>query len=77
MPLLGHALCSHANVNARGTGNIPALVKLMSIYLAKGDEFMSSQLGPCLGITQKLTSSKKWEAFGFELLEAVMEYIPV
>lgn len=60
-------------------GNIPALVRLLRAYLAHGasDIVAANQVQPMLGIFQHLVQSRANDAFGFELLEAVVEHVPM
>ncbi|KAM0752941.1 putative importin-alpha export receptor [Meredithblackwellia eburnea MCA 4105] len=60
-------------------GNIPALVRLMRSFLARGASSIVSdkQLPPIFGIYQHLIGSKANDVHGFELLEAMIEYVPL
>lgn len=69
--------CLHASAWER-KGNIPALTRLLRAYLQKApavigssDKFMS-----LLGVWQKLVSSKANEQSSFELLHAIVRFIP-
>ena len=59
-------------------GNVPALVRLLSAILPRGAQDMvkNSQLDAVLGLFQKLVSTKVYESYGFDLLEAVIETFP-
>ncbi|KAM0791591.1 hypothetical protein ACM66B_006034 [Microbotryomycetes sp. NB124-2] len=59
-------------------GNVPALVRLLRAFLSKGAQTIvaSNQLSPMLGIFQHLIASKGTDQFGFELLEAIYEFVP-
>ncbi|KAI9175251.1 importin-alpha export receptor [Blastocladiella emersonii ATCC 22665] len=59
-------------------GNVPALVALVQAYLAKAAPLLAArnQLSPVLGIVQKLIASRANDAYGFELLMAVVYYVP-
>ncbi|KAK4047158.1 importin-alpha export receptor [Microbotryomycetes sp. JL201] len=59
-------------------GNVPALVRLLRAFLSKGAQSIvaSNQLPPMLGIFQHLVASKGTDQFGFELLEAIYEFVP-
>lgn len=59
-------------------GNVPALVRLMRAFLARGAESIvaNKQLGPMLAIFQHLVNSKANDAHGFELVESIVEYVP-
>ncbi|GAA5999813.1 hypothetical protein JCM10207_005923 [Rhodosporidiobolus poonsookiae] len=60
-------------------GNIPALVRLLRAFLGRGaDQIVAAgQVTPMLGIFQHLIQSKANDQHGFELLEALVEYLPV
>ncbi|GAX80072.1 hypothetical protein CEUSTIGMA_g7510.t1 [Chlamydomonas eustigma] len=60
-------------------GNVPALVRLIQAYLLKaGDEVMAGgHLLPLLGVFQKLIASKAHDHEGFEILNALVENLPV
>ncbi|PWY72351.1 Cse1-domain-containing protein [Aspergillus heteromorphus CBS 117.55] len=59
-------------------GNIPALVRLLSGIIPRGSQYIiqNEQIGPILGIFQKLLSTKANEGYGFDLLEAVVTGFP-
>lgn len=59
-------------------GNIPALTRLLTAYLQKGFSTIVSQghLVGVLGVFQKLIASKSSEISGFELLRAIVQYVP-
>lgn len=60
-------------------GNVPAIIRLLKAYLAKGAQtvVVGDRLVGLLGIFQKLNASRKMDHYGFELLTAVIEYIPM
>lgn len=61
-------------------GNIPALVRLIQTYLAKGANTIlaENKLEPILGIfQQKLVNSRQNDHYGMLLLEAVTKYVPL
>ncbi|ORY84121.1 putative importin-alpha export receptor [Leucosporidium creatinivorum] len=60
-------------------GNVPALVRLFRAFLSRGaqDIVAANQLAPMLGVFQHLIASKANDAYGFELLEAIFEYVPL
>lgn len=61
-------------------GSIPPLVRLIKAYLSKNaaDIVASNQLPQILGVVQqRLLPSKMNDLYGFELLEAVVTYIPL
>ena len=59
-------------------GNVPALVRLLSVMMARGSESMvqNGQVEPILGLYRKLISSKANETMGFDLIEAVISSFP-
>lgn len=59
-------------------GNVPALVRLLRAFLMRGSDVIvqEGKLGNMLGIFQFLINSKANDQFGFELLEAMIEYVP-
>ena len=60
-------------------GSIPGLVKLLKAFLARDARSMmaSGQLTQVLGvIQQRLIPSKINDGWGFELLQAVVQYVP-
>ncbi|KAF2097453.1 putative chromosome segregation protein Cse1 [Rhizodiscina lignyota] len=60
-------------------GNRPALVRLLSSIMPRGAEVVvkNGQIEPILGVFQKLASSKISENQGFDLLEALIQAVPV
>lgn len=61
-------------------GSIPALVRLIKAYLAKDAASIvaNNQLPQILGVVQqRLIPSKLNDQYGFELLEAVVTYVPL
>ncbi|GAA5958061.1 hypothetical protein JCM21900_003574 [Sporobolomyces salmonicolor] len=60
-------------------GNIPALVRLLRAFLSRGAQQIAEagQITPMLGIFQHLIQSKANDQYGFELLEALLEFIPL
>ncbi|GAA5824131.1 hypothetical protein JCM5353_006154 [Sporobolomyces roseus] len=60
-------------------GNIPALVRLLRAFLTRGANQIvaAGQVTPMLGIFQHLIQSKANDQYGFELLEALLECIPL
>ena len=60
-------------------GNVPALVRLLRAFLSRGASGIvaDGQVGPLLGVFQHLVGSRANDAFGFELLEAMFEYLPL
>lgn len=60
-------------------GNIPALVRLLRAFLSRGAEGIvaANQVQSMLGIFQHLVSSKANDQYGFELLEAIVEHVPM
>jgi exportin-2 (importin alpha re-exporter) len=59
-------------------GNIPALVRLLQVYLKKAgaDALVGQQLQPVLGIVNKLICSRSTEGYSFELLNCVVTKLP-
>lgn len=59
-------------------GNVPALARLLSAMIARDAQHIvaTKQLEPILGVFQKLVVSKAHEIYSFELIEAVVAYIP-
>ena len=59
------------------TGNIPGLVRLLTLYLKKSQELIIKQgyLEKFLGIFQKLVFSKIHDHEGFYILNAIIEYL--
>ncbi|GAA5939353.1 importin-alpha export receptor [Sporobolomyces koalae] len=60
-------------------GNIPALVRLLRAFLSRGANQIvaAGQVTPMLGIFQHLIQSKANDQYGFELLEALLESVPL
>jgi len=57
-------------------GNVPALSRLLTAYLNKGSKDLIPHLLGILGVFQKLVSSKANEQFAFDLLRAIIIYLP-
>jgi exportin-2 (importin alpha re-exporter) len=59
-------------------GNVPALARLLTAMIARDAQHIVSdkQVEPILGIFQKLISVKAHESYAFELIEAVITYLP-
>ncbi|KAL5115817.1 importin-alpha export receptor [Pleosporales sp. CAS-2024a] len=59
-------------------GNVPALARLLTAMIARDAQRIvaEKQVEPILGIFQKLVSSKAHESYAFELIEAVIAYLP-
>ena len=57
-------------------GNVPALSRLLTAYLNKGPKDLIPHLLGILGVFQKLVSSKANEQFAFDLLRAIIMYLP-
>ena len=59
-------------------GYVPALVRLLTAIIPRAAEDLvkSNQLEGILGIFQKLVSTKKYERYGFDVLECVIENYP-
>ncbi|KAH7073441.1 CAS/CSE protein [Paraphoma chrysanthemicola] len=59
-------------------GNVPALSRLLTAMIARDATHIvaDKQIEPVLGIFQKLVSTKAHESYSFELIEAVITYIP-
>ncbi|KAG0145573.1 hypothetical protein CROQUDRAFT_671687 [Cronartium quercuum f. sp. fusiforme G11] len=60
-------------------GNIPALVRLLKAYLNVGSVWIikNNRVSGLLGVYQKLIGSKLNDQFGFDLLLALFEHIPM
>eukprot|EP00011_Vannellida_sp_DIVA3-517-6-12_P000534 CAMPEP_0114606120 /NCGR_PEP_ID=MMETSP0168-20121206/1400_1 /TAXON_ID=95228 ORGANISM="Vannella sp., Strain DIVA3 517/6/12" /NCGR_SAMPLE_ID=MMETSP0168 /ASSEMBLY_ACC=CAM_ASM_000044 /LENGTH=964 /DNA_ID=CAMNT_0001816979 /DNA_START=133 /DNA_END=3023 /DNA_ORIENTATION=+ len=60
-------------------GNIPALARVLTAYIMRCPAHIAKpdQLEPLLGIFQKLLSSTLNDKYGFELLDALVEYVPL
>ena len=61
------------------TGNVPGLTRLIRAYLKQAAPYVVSnnQLTPVLGIFQKLNTSRATEGSAFDLLSALLQYIPI
>lgn len=59
-------------------GNVPALVRLLAAIVPRASQDMidNNQLALVLGVFQKLVSTKVYEGYGFDLLEAVVVTFP-
>jgi len=59
------------------SGNIPALVRLLSAYLMRAPEGVvaGGHLLPTLGVFQKLNATKAFDHGGFAILEALVEHL--
>jgi len=59
-------------------GNIPALVRLLRVYLQKAPAQIATtgQLNPTLGVFQYLVSSKLYDHEGFNILNTLVGYFP-
>jgi len=59
-------------------GNVPALVRLLAAIIPRASQEMikNNQLEAVLGLFQKLVSTKVYESYGFDLLEAVIGTFP-
>lgn len=59
-------------------GNVPALVRLIKAYLVQAPSYLvqHGQIESCLGIYQKLISSRLNDTFGFDLLRAMLIHLP-
>ena len=61
-------------------GSVPGLVKLLKAFLARDAKAMceAGQLNQVLGVVQqRLIPSKVNDGWGFEILQAVAQYVPV
>jgi len=60
-------------------GNVPALVRLLRAFLSRGAAqiVQGGQVTPMLGIFQHLIQSKANDQHGFDLLEALVESLPM
>ena len=52
-------------------GNIPALVRLLCVYMGKGKALVLAKLEGVLGIFQKLLATRATDGFAFQLLSAI------
>eukprot|EP00531_Pseudo-nitzschia_arenysensis_P000987 CAMPEP_0116134468 /NCGR_PEP_ID=MMETSP0329-20121206/10661_1 /TAXON_ID=697910 /ORGANISM="Pseudo-nitzschia arenysensis, Strain B593" /LENGTH=972 /DNA_ID=CAMNT_0003629179 /DNA_START=82 /DNA_END=3000 /DNA_ORIENTATION=+ len=61
------------------SGNVPGLTRLIRAYLMQAAPYIVSNnhLMPVLGIFQKLNSSRATEGSAFDLLSALLQYIPM
>jgi exportin-2 (importin alpha re-exporter) len=59
-------------------GNIPALVSLIRAYLSRAALYIveHNQLSPILGIFQKLVQTRSLDQTSFDLLKAIILYVP-
>lgn len=60
-------------------GHVPALVRLLRAYLAQSPAYLvqHGHVESCLGIYQKLISSRLNDSYGFDLLRALLAQLPV
>jgi exportin-2 (importin alpha re-exporter) len=61
-------------------GSIPGLVRLLKVYLERDTQqmFTQGQITPVLAVVQqRLIPSKLNDAWGFELLQAVVQFVPL
>ncbi|CAD7065516.1 unnamed protein product [Tilletia caries] len=60
-------------------GNVPALVRLLRAFIAQGSAGIvaGNQLQALLGIYQRLITSRVNDLFGFELITALCEHVPI
>lgn len=60
-------------------GNVPALVRLLRAFLSRGARQIveKGQLTPLLGVFQHLIASRVNDTYGFELLESLIEFVPM
>lgn len=66
----------HPNTWA-STGNITALVDLMSVYIIKDDGLVAKDLDPLLGVFQLLLSKRQYGPLGLSLLTNIIEGMPL
>ncbi len=59
------------------SGNIPSLVNLLTVYIVKGFQIPPQNMTGLLGIFQKLNSNAKFDKYGLDLLNAIVENVPV
>lgn len=61
------------------SGNVPALMRLLQAYLQKDGRLVveRNHLPAFLGVFQKLMASKVNDTYGFELLKAIFEFVPL
>ena len=59
-------------------GNTPALSRLLVALITRGASHIiqNNQLEPILGLFQRLISSKAYESYGFDVLEALVLHVP-
>jgi exportin-2 (importin alpha re-exporter) len=59
-------------------GNIPALTRLLVAYFSKGSAEIVQQnlLLGILGVFQKLIASKSSESYAFDILRAIVQFVP-
>jgi exportin-2 (importin alpha re-exporter) len=60
-------------------GNVPALVRLLTALIPRDVSriLQKNLVEPILGIFQKLVSTRTHESVAFELIETIIEYIPI
>lgn len=60
-------------------GNVPALVRLLRAFMERGSAEIvrDGKVAGLLGVFQHLIKSKANDSFGFELLESLIEFIPL
>jgi exportin-2 (importin alpha re-exporter) len=60
-------------------GNVPALVRLLRAFMERGaaEIVRDGRVAGLLGVFQHLIKSKANDVFGFELLESLIEFIPL
>ncbi|KAL1925152.1 uncharacterized protein VTP21DRAFT_35 [Calcarisporiella thermophila] len=60
-------------------GNVPALSRFLQEFLSKGAAFLvaNQQLEPLLGLFNKLIASRINDSYGFELLCAIYQHVPM
>lgn len=61
------------------SGNVPALTRLLVAYLSKAgpDIAAAGHLVPMLGVFKKLIASRANDQYGFQLMSAIVEYLPL
>lgn len=57
-------------------GQVPALVRLLRAYVAQAPSTMAQHTEACLGIYQKLISSRLLDTYGFDVLRALLSSLP-
>eukprot|EP01064_Diplonema_japonicum_P022576 TRINITY_DN3254_c1_g1_i1.p1 TRINITY_DN3254_c1_g1~~TRINITY_DN3254_c1_g1_i1.p1 ORF type:complete len:959 (+),score=272.50 TRINITY_DN3254_c1_g1_i1:56-2932(+) len=62
----------------KSKGNIPAVIRLLGVFIAKEPQKFANTalLGETMGVFQKLVMSKTLDNEGFELLNAIIQYVP-